>query len=166
MHPAQTATSIRSTVDSTALTQFRLGELAEPIGARTDDATNTGAAQIARRDLGRYYAVMHAELRRIQATVTPSEALLICDALNGTLVGADTAQHLHAEIADAIDLAHLDEKWQVNGPKLLDLIDGWTPAQRMAVCDAVQQWWKRGAADGYEPSLRAVGLLPPAGSVD
>jgi hypothetical protein len=151
-------------MDSKTLARLRLAELAEPVGARTNDATNTGAAETIRRDLERYYAIMQAELRPIQATMTPSEALLICDALNGTLIGPDTPKHLHAEIADAIDLEHLDEKWQVNGPNLLALIEAWTPGQSMAVCDAVQRWWKRGAADGHEPSLRAVGLQPPAGS--
>ena len=133
-------------------------------------------ADVARRDLNRYYTFLAAALNTI--TLTEGEALLLCDALNGTYVGeghdcAILIAHLHHEIADTAPDG-LGQKWGVDLPTLVAKIEGWTPQQRLAVVDAVERWWAteivpvdaadgtRSDSDDYADRLRFVGLLKPA----
>lgn len=131
--------------------------------SRTRHEDARGLSEVARRDLIRYHALMATELARVAAQLTPGEAALIVDALRGTLFDDQLIEvrHLDHGIEDAITLDGLDTKWEVDGPKLLKVIGGWTIGQRMAVCDAAERFWvTAGSHQEHEVALRAVGLLP------
>lgn len=131
----------------------------------TARSAGVSPSDAARRDLARYYALLDEELGRV--ALTPTEALLLCDALNGVYAGDNVtvARHLDHEIEDAIELNQVDRKWEVDGTALVTTVRGWTLAARLAALDAVERWWarRRGNDESDETSLRAVGLLPPLG---
>jgi len=136
--------------------QFRPGPLGAALAARADDATRS-ISQVAQRDLGRYYDLLALALGAV--VLSEGEAALIVDGLNGSYVELMTAQLLAAEIADSLDDG-LADKWDVDGPALVAKVAGWSLASRLAVCDAVERFWR----DGYQVEtmadrLAAVGLL-------
>jgi len=134
--------------------QFRPGTLAEPLAARAGDAMKVN--EVAQRDLDRYYTLLAAALRDVD--LKEGEALLICDALNGTHIDPTLARLLHAEIEDALEDG-LAEKWMVDGETLVMLLRNMTLLQRMAICDAVERWWRlEEIADNRERLVR-VGLV-------
>lgn len=94
---------------------------------------------ILNRDLERLYALY----RRALATVplTQEEACLLVDALNGAQFTADTARLLYAEVEDACNLDHLDQKWQVDGPALVQKLRQLTDIQALAFIDAAERFW-------------------------
>lgn len=115
------------------------------------------ALDIVPRDLSRYYALLRRESRRICLTV--NEALAICDALNGSRMDATSAAFLWAEIADALPDG-LAAKWDIDGPALVARLRALTPAQSLAIVDAVERWWRLPEEAGdNEDRLRAVGLI-------
>lgn len=137
--------------------QFRPAHLAAHLAARADVDTNAAASQVAQRDLGRYYDLMALTLASVE--LSQGEASLIVDALNGTLIDLTAAQMLAAEIADGLDDG-LAEKWGVNGPALVAKVGSWSLAQRLAVCDAAERFW-RGAhhVEVVGERLAVVGLV-------
>lgn len=135
--------------------QFRPGSLAPALRARAE--TGVGPAAVAQRDLARYYELLALAL--VSVDLTTGEASLIVDALNGTIIDLTAAQMLATAIADSLDDG-LAEKWGVDGPGLVASAQGWTLAQRIAVCDAVERFW-RGAyhVETTEDRLVSVGLI-------
>lgn len=129
---------------------FRPGPLASALEAR-----GANAAEVVRRDLARYYQLLERELRWVR--LSEPEASLICDALNGSFI--DDPQGLEAEIADACDLDGLHTKWGVDRDALLTSIRSWTYAQRAAVLDAVERYWRGPHELPLAEGLRAVGLV-------
>lgn len=138
--------------------QFRPGPLAPAINARvTGGAGAANDDQVAARDLGRYYDLMALALASVDLTL--GEASLMVDATNGTMIDLTTAQMLAAEIADSLEDG-LAEKWDVDGRALVAKINGWSLAQRLAVCDAVERFWGAGYQVGSTGDrLAAVGLI-------
>lgn len=137
--------------------QFRPALLAPHLAARVDVDDNAHASQVAQRDLGRYYELMTLALASINLVV--NEAALIADALNGTIIDVQTAQMLAYEIQDALDDG-LAEKWGLDGQELVHKVAHWSLAQRLAVCDAVERFW-RGAyhVETIADRLALVGLI-------
>ena len=94
------------------------------------------------RDLGRLYDLY----RRHMPELSRGEAMLICDALNGTATGqtpgALLAQMLVPEVEDAVALDHLDQKWEVNGKELAEKLKGLDPIGTLAVIDAAERFWR------------------------
>jgi hypothetical protein len=137
--------------------QFRPVHLTAALVARADADGNAALSQIAQRDLGRYYELLALALASVE--LSQGEASLIVDALNGTLIDAQAAQLLAWSIQDALGDG-LAEKWSVDGPALVATIQAWTLAQRLAVCDAAERFW-RGAhhVDAIAERLVAVGLV-------
>lgn len=131
-------------------------ELTADLTARTG-ANSLGLT--AQRDLERYYALLAAELRTV--SLTAAEALLIADALNGTLWEPHTIRLLWAGVDDAIRLDGLAEKWQVDGAALVAKLRALTPGQTVAVIDAVERAWQADSDDLRERLVR-VDLLKPA----
>lgn len=137
--------------------QFRPGPLTAALEAR-GAADNATASQIADRDLSRYYDLLALALAQVQ--LSPGEASLIVDALNGTAVDLVAAQGLPYEIADSLEDG-LAEKWEVDGSALITKAHGWSLLQRIAVCDAAERFWS-GAAYHVENTaarLITVGLV-------
>lgn len=137
----------------------RLAERARTRGA----AGSAGLA--AARDLGRYYALLERGLREVD--LDERQALLICDALNGTLIDERTALLLDAEVAEAISLDELDLRWGVDVDRLMRTLTDAPTAARYAICDAVERWWALDEPADPGERLRAVGLTrddpaPPA----
>ena len=91
------------------------------------------------RDLERLYTLYQRALRRVNLTI--DEACLITDALNGSLMTADTAHLLWASVEDAIKYEGLQEKWGVDVKALVEKIRGLTEFECMAVIDAAEKFW-------------------------
>jgi hypothetical protein len=134
--------------------QMRPGPLAPALAARL---AGESPAAVVRRDLGRYYDALALGLANV--ALSPGEAGLIVDALNGTRIELTTAQMLGEEIEDAL-ADGLAAKWDVDGPRLVATILGWSLIQRLAVVDAVERFWAAGwhASETVE-RLTAVGLV-------
>lgn len=115
-------------------------ELDAAMALRGDNRSQTMA-----QDLGRLYALYDRALREID--LTENEAMLIVDALNGVLIGADAGALLWANIADSIRLDGLDEKWSVDGPALVEKLQAMTATQAMAVLDAAERFWQQPEKD-------------------
>lgn len=91
------------------------------------------------RDLERLYTLYRRALRRIDLGL--DEACLITDALNSSLMTADTAHLLWASIEDAMKYEGLTEKWEVDGKALVEKLRGLTEFECMAVIDAAERFW-------------------------
>lgn len=121
------------------------------------EANRAYLSQVAQRDGERYYHALASALKTI--TLTEAEALLICDALNGTLMEPHTMQLLWAQIDDACRLDNLCEKWDCQREVIVDLLRDLSYCQSLAVVDAVERWWLLPDKSDRRQSLRAVGLL-------
>lgn len=130
---------------------FRDAVVEVAIDARCGRGLSRG--QVAARDAGRYYALLAAELRRIDLSL--AEASLCCDALNGLLADSLSAPLAWANVEDAVEHDGLAEKWEVDGPALVARLR--TPGASVAVVDAVEQFWAN--PEGGEAALRRVGLI-------
>lgn len=117
---------------------FRPGHLDSQIEERISEIGGSTAGGVTQRDLGRYYEMLQIGLAAVH--LSPGEAGLIVDALNGTWVDLNTAQLLHVEVEDSLqhDLA---AKWDVDGAALVEKLRGYTLVQRMAIADAVERFW-------------------------
>ena len=136
--------------------QFRAGELEKDILERA--GTAEAASAVVRQCVERYLALLRHELATVQ--LSEREALLIADATNGTIFTPDTARLLWAQVADAIRLNKLDEKWLVNGDALVEKLQGFCPGQALAVVDALERAWLRGT--DMADALREVKLVKEA----
>lgn len=103
------------------------------------DVRGTSRSTIVNRDLDRLYTLYRRALARIELTV--DEACLIVDALNGSLMDANTVRMLWASIEDACQLNGLDTKWSVDGPGLVEKLRKLNEVQAMAVADAAERAW-------------------------
>lgn len=117
-------------------------------------------SEIITRDLARLYDLYRHELAEAELKLTPGEASLIVDVLNGTLITqASHAGFLWAEVADGIKLDGLAEKWNVGGEALVKRLQGLRLAQCLALVDAAERYWAA-VSDGQEP--RVEEYLPVA----
>lgn len=93
------------------------------------------------RDLERLYTLYRRSLRRVNLTI--DEACLVVDALNSSLMTADTAHLLWASIEDAIQHEDLAKKWGVDGKVLVEKLQSLNEIQSMAVIDAAERFWSQ-----------------------
>lgn len=138
----------------------------DTIGYRPGDqlpllqARGEPSAMLLHREIDRYYTALAAELRTV--SLTEDEAMLICDALNGTLTEPATmARHLDADIEDAIRMDGLAEKWKVDGEWLITKLAALSFTASLACIDVVECAWNlcaNGDADMRE-NVRKVGLV-------
>ncbi len=101
-------------------------------------------SHIIARDLDRLYTLYRRAIREVP--LTEKEACLIVDSLNGTVLDANTAQLLWANIEDSVKLEGLADKWEVDGPVLVEKFKGLSAFQAMALADAAERFWEM--ADG------------------
>lgn len=148
--------------------EFRAGTIKAELAARGD---RPAFGLLARRDLERYYHALEVALRGVE--LERQEALLLCDALNGTLIDVHTVPLLPDEIEDAAAPVErgglgLGEKWLGLGPEgraraaaLVEKLRSLSYVELLAILDAVERWWHRPPTEGesYDDSLRRVGLL-------
>lgn len=111
--------------------------------------------------LVRYLHIL-ATARNNLPELTADEKALILDACNGTLFAdAISVRLLPAQIADAIDIDHLDRKWHVDGDALNAKLMATTYVERLALVDAVQIWWNRTATEDAVPYDQLLELPDP-----
>lgn len=80
--------------------------------------------------------------KRSALTLSPNEALLIIDALNGTIIEPSLAEQLIPfEIQDAITLDHLDQKWEIDGKELVAKLSNLTHDAALDLLERVNQFW-------------------------
>lgn len=114
-----------------------------------------------RKAASRYFALLERELRTCE--LTEAEALLVCDALNGTwrdwggLGQVSARSALTLEIEDSIRLNNLDKKWGVDEGAFWAKASLWSEAQCLAVVDAVERFWA-GCDDGV--TVQMLGMAP------
>lgn len=129
--------------------QFRPGPLGRALAVRGDNPN-----EIAQRDIERYYAILDQELATVD--LTEAEALTIIDATTGWYVEPHTARLLWAEVEDAIRLGQLSADRDIDGDALITKLRALTPAQAMAIIDAVERWWRlRAVEDAAPPGVLA-----------
>mgnify|MGYP005836664335 CR=1 FL=1 len=141
-----------ATGTGTRMVQFRAGDLLPEIEAR---AGRLSIGLTARRDLERYYALLDAELARLE--LSEAEAGLVMDALNGTLFEPHGLGQLWAEVAVAIHYGDLGTKHGVDTAALIDKLRSLTPGQAAAMVDAAARFWQSPNPTGE--ALRRVGLV-------
>ena len=91
-----------------------------------------------------------------------NEACAVCDAANGLILDESSWQSLWAEVADAIRLDGLDEKWEIDGTGLVARLRAASPGAKLALAEAVEEFWRGHHAEPTDEGLRAVGILPAA----
>ncbi len=110
-------------------------DTAEQIDARGENRSFT-----IRRDLDRLYTLYQRNLPR---NLTEGDACLIVDVLNGTIMDANNARMLWAEVEDGCSLEGLAEKWEVDGPALVEKLKQLNDVQALAVVDAAEGFWTK-----------------------
>lgn len=108
------------------------------------DARGANRSQVVAASIERYIALLRIVLRELNNLFTPDERALIRDALNGTLFAdAISPQLVDAEITDSLN--SLSEKWGVNPAEMRAKLAALTVAQKYALVDAVERWWRNDA---------------------
>jgi len=103
------------------------------------DTRGDARSTIINRDLERLYTLYRRALAQVNLSV--DEACLIVDALNGSIIDANSARLLWASIEDACKLDGLDAKWNVDGQQLVQKLQQLNELQCMAVADAAERFW-------------------------
>jgi hypothetical protein len=98
-----------------------------------------GLTEIIHRDLDRLYSIYDRSLREVSLSL--SEAMLIIDAVNGSLYDVTSAHLLWAGVEDAIKLDKLDQKWSVDGQALVNKLRDLNTIHSLAIIDAAERVW-------------------------
>lgn len=107
------------------------------------------------RDLDRLYSLYRRAIREVP--LTEREACLLVDALNGVLIDAATAPFsLQANIEDSIIIDRLAEKWDVDGPALIEKLRGLNAIQSMALVDGAERFWVIADEVDVEEGVRKI----------
>lgn len=109
------------------------GDLTPALSSRGDSLSAT-----ALRDLRRYYAAIDSALREV--SLSEAEWNFLRDILNGSLLDETTAQYLWSEVADADP--EFASKWGIDADDLAGRIRTMPLFSRLAICDAVERWWR------------------------
>lgn len=133
-------------------TQLRLGELQEPVDARTHEGGSDGKTVYVMVE--RYLWMLQRSMPRL----TEAEASLICDALNGIWMADTYALPLiWAGVSDACRLNDLGGKWGLDEQQqtaLIKRMQGWNTAELLAVIDGVERFWR-----DHEATVQSVGMV-------
>ncbi len=142
------------------MVNFRPGDLAEALSARTQAEEGLGA--VAKRDLARYYSMLHVAGQDVR--FTHEEARLICDALNGIWQRDAWAwQTAWAEVADHVARNRAAAHDGVQDPDtLVQRLREMHPAAKLALVDAVERFWRSQENRDPREVLADVGLLAEA----
>ena len=114
------------TIRANAALAAELAARGEPLGAAL------------RRDIERYYEAIAATLGEIG--LSEPEWNYLRDLLNGSLLDASTARYLWAEVEDAEP--EIADKWGIDARDLSGRIRTLPTFSRLAICDAVERWWR------------------------
>lgn len=144
---------------------FRMGSPDEPLNRGVTSRAALGGSSaglsngaVASRDLERYYRLIDRALQGIVFTV--AEASAIVDACNGTFWDTHSLfDGLALGLEDAISGDQLDEKWGIDGERLLAKLRALEPVQHLAIVDAIERFWVSDLSRDREDILRDVGLV-------
>lgn len=102
--------------------------------------------------------------------LTERESALILDALNGTMFYDDKVlveSILWQEIADAISLDKLDQKWEVDGPALVAKLKAASHEDATQIVKLAQEFWgERYQVQSVYDRVRAIGMATAAPAGD
>src|SRR5690606_16279087 len=104
------------------------------VEARLAEYGSQSLGLAALKKLQEYFIALDTALRSIR--LTEGEAMLIADALNGTLMDETNAYLLGAEIDDSLEDG-LAEKWNVDGRALVARLRELSLIQCLAILDAI-----------------------------
>lgn len=114
--------------------------------ARRGDERST----VVNRNLERYFFLLDRGRRELSGVLSDMEMGMVLDVLNGTgFFEPFSIQILEADIADSLEDGYA-EKWNVDGPALVEKIKGLDLWHTMALVDAVERWWER-VSRGEQP---------------
>lgn len=100
-------------------------------------ARGDNLSEIALRDLRRHYSLIESSLREIR--LSEAEWNFLRDILNSSVRDEQLAHYLHAEVADAGAEA---AQWGIDVRDLSGRLRTMCEAQRLAIVDAVDRWWR------------------------
>lgn len=110
------------------------------------DPVNDGAPAFAAA-LRRYATAVEKAGKRLDKVLERGEWNAIADAMNGSILLEDMTPelswltHLRANVEDGIKLDGLDDKWEIDGPKLVRKIAKMTEIEGDAIAAAVRFFW-------------------------
>lgn len=115
-----------------------------------EDQSVDRSATIA-KSLDRYFYAIAAARRDLRERFNSAEQGLLLDVANGALFASPCAiGFLEHEVAAAITDG-LAEKWQVDGPALIEKLTALSYAEKLALIDAAERWWHR-VGRGEQPA--------------
>jgi hypothetical protein len=146
-----------ATLPKTPISIRLVGELESEVAKRRYHGESP--ASVIRRDLGRYYAACRESLKRLRFDI--HEADILVNALRSTELTAATARFLWAEVDEYLRgrEASLSEIERDHAPHLLDQLRKISPADAVAILDAVEIFWdyEANVGDSAE-AMEASGL--------
>jgi hypothetical protein len=95
-------------------------------------------SEIVNRDLKRLYTLYHQALLK-EIPLDAAEACLLLNIINGATVKVDTSRSLYIVVENACRYDHLDKKWHVDAPNLLQKLEKLTDTQALALVDAAER---------------------------
>lgn len=120
--------------------------------ARPEDEQSTDRSSVITKSLDRYFYALDSARRVLRQRLSEGEQGLILDALNGTLFSEPFSVGIvEHEVADAIADGYA-EKWQVDGPALVEKLTALSYCEKLAIVDAAERWWNR-VARGEQPAV-------------
>lgn len=125
------------------------------IEKRLDVETNRSGT--INKSLERYFAILADARRHLRGLLSDPEMAMILDVLNGTgFFDPIALQLVYGEIEDSL-IDGYAEKWEVDGPALVEKLRGLTYPENAALVDAVERWWTliaKGEKPGYGDTLK------------
>lgn len=91
--------------------------------------------------LARADRALTAERRLIRELLSPGEQAVIADHANGVWYTEGTILYLPYGVRDSIEMDGLDKKWVVDGPELVEKLEGFDYCALWALVDACQRYW-------------------------
>lgn len=127
-------------------------EVVEQVERRVD-AVRGGFSGTLSECLARYFEALRRARTELQAVFSGKELALLCDVLNGSLMQSYSVPLLYAEVEDSLPDGYA-EKWEVDGPTLVERLRNLSYIQNAALVDAVERWW--GLNDEERPAFEDI----------
>lgn len=106
---------------------------------------------ITSRDLSRYYALIAADLRVLEAKFSQAERIAIFSVLQAaSLQWATDMWFLSISVEDGIKYERLAEQFALDGDALVAKVSTLTESEMTAFADAAARWWQA-TGDGEDP---------------
>lgn len=161
LNPIRRSSKITDNDDNEEITNFVVFESTKvKAELRKRTYKDEGCGDVAVQCLEKYFYLM--EEGRSTLNLTMQEALVILDALNGSIVFANEGLVRSAwiSIQSAIEYHQLDKAWNIDGSALVEKIKNLSLMETFALVDACERFW-HGNNEGADVRLRVyeVGLV-------